>query len=237
MIKALVGKKVTMSARFNQAGERVPVTSLMVGPCTVTKIKTLETDGYWAVQLGFGEQKLERIKKPLRGLIKKAGLKSCPRFLCEVPVSPEELPQLGQIIRVADVFTPGDLVKITGVSKGRGFAGVIKRWGFSAQPRTRGQSDRRRAPGSIGATTSPGRVWLGKKMPGRMSARTVTISNLVVQSISPQDGLLMVKGAVPGSRNSPVTVTKVGKQLGYISLVGDQPEGEKKMKKEDGKKP
>jgi large subunit ribosomal protein L3 len=236
MIKALVGKKVTMSARFNQAGEQIPVTLLMVGPCVVTKVKTPEIDGYWAVQLGFGEQKPKSIKKPLQGLIKKAGLKSYPRFLREVPVDPERLPKVGQVITIADVFAPGDLVKITSISKGKGFAGVIKRWGFSAQPRTHGQSDRRRAPGSIGATTDPGRVWPGKKMPGRMGSQTVTISNLVVQSVSPRDNLLIVKGAVPGSRNSLVTVSKVGKQPRFIALVDDQTEGEKRTKKEGGGK-
>lgn len=222
MIKTLIGKKLLMTARFNQAGKRLPVTVLEVGPCAVVQTKTLKTDGYRAILLGFGERKVNRTNKPLAGLIKKAGLKQGPRFLCEVSAGDEELPEIGSVFGVGQVFQPGDTVKVAGISKGRGFAGVVKRWGFAGGPKTHGQSDRWRAPGSIGQHTDPGRVWPGKKMAGRMGGQTVTVKNLVVQSILPDENLLLVKGSVPGSQKGLVLVSKVGQNKKFSPLIEDK---------------
>ncbi len=220
MIKTMLGKKHHMSSRFNQAGERIPVTCIVVEPGVVTQVKTDETDGYWAVQIGSGQQDLSKATKPIQGIAKKAGMKKSPRFLFEATVDSDEHPSLGDTISVSDVFEPGDIVSVKGTSKGRGFAGVIKRWGFSAQPRTHGQSDRRRAPGSIGQTTDPGRVWPGKKMAGRMGTDTVVVKNLVVQAVRPEDNVIEVKGAIPGTITGRVMIVKIGQDAQFVPLVG-----------------
>jgi large subunit ribosomal protein L3 len=222
MVKTLMGRKLSMSGRFNRAGRQMPVTRLLVKPGTVTQIRRAASDGYWALCLGFGEKKLERSNKPQIGLIKKAGLKTTPRFFCEASVAPEDVPEVGTIIRVEDVFQPGDRVKVTGTSKGRGFAGVMKRWGFAGGPRTHGQSDRARAPGSIGASADPGRVWPGKKMAGRMGGRRVTIKNLVVQQVIPEENVLLLKGAVPGRSGSRLLITKVGEEKNFVPLRAEE---------------
>lgn len=172
------------------AGQRVPVTRILAGPCSVTQIKKKEKDGYQAIQLGLGQGK------------------KAPLFLREVKV--KSLPKLkvGQKIKVADIFQKGDKVRVTGTSKGKGFAGVVKRWGFKGGPRTHGQSDRERAPGSIGQTTSPGRVWKGKKMPGRMGKKTVTIKGLKVVDIDEEKNILLVSGPVPGPRGEYLFIQK-----------------------------
>ncbi len=203
MIKGLLGKKIGMTQTFRENGDLAPVTVLQVGPCIVTQIRTLEKDGYEAVQIGFGEAK--RLNRPLRGHLKNGPLL---RHLREVPFDTTQDLQVGQGIGVT-LFEPGDLVNVIGTTKGRGFQGVVKRHGFAGGPRTHGQSDRLRAPGAIGAGTFPGRVVKGKRMPGHMGNVRVTVKNLEVVQVDQERNLLMLKGGVPGAPNGLVLVHKV----------------------------
>lgn len=208
-----------MSQTFVQ-GTRVPVTWINVGPCIVTHIKNMESDGYWAVQLGYGTRKAKATSRPLQGHLKKIPQtrnkeqgtenKIFPRFLREVKFEKEPDLKVGDVVKVADIFKKGDVVAVTGTSKGKGFAGVVKRWGFAGGPRTHGQSDRERAPGSIGQGTTPGRVHKGKKMPGRMGTDRVTIKNLIVVDINEDEGLLALSGPVPGNSNNVLMIRKIG---------------------------
>lgn len=191
-IEGILGRKLGMLEVFDRDGNVVPVTAIEAGPCQVTQVKTLERDGYAAVQLGFGAAK--RANSPLRGHLKRLG----PfRHMREFEVDDPGGFQVGQRVGV-EIFHAGQQVDVTGTSKGRGFAGVVKRHGFAGGPKTHGQSDRHRAPGSIGATTTPGRVRKGLRMAGHMGHRRVTAINLEVVEVNPARGLLMVKGAVPG---------------------------------------
>lgn len=206
---------------------RVPVTLVKAGPCLVTQIKDQNKDGYWAVQLGFGEKKIKNVTKPMQGHLKGATKnKLAPRFLGEVKLSKEPKFTVGDEIKVSEIFGAGDLVSVTGVSKGKGFAGVIKRWGFKGGPRTHGQSDRQRAPGSIGQGTTPGRVHKGKKMPGRMGTQRVTIKNLKVVSIDADRDEMTISGPVPGPSKSLLIIKKL-----------KEAEEEKKIEKIDKQKP
>ena len=182
------------------------VTALQVGPCTVTQVKTRVKDGYETVQLGFEEAK--RLNKPRRGHLKT--LDAQFRYLREVPVEELGDVQVGHQVD-ASMFQPGDRVDVIGISKGRGFAGVVKRYGFRGGPKTHGQSDRLRAPGSIGAGTSPGRVLKGRKMPGHMGHQRVTAQNLEVAQVDSERHLLMVKGGVSGASRGLVIVRKAVK--------------------------
>ena len=205
MIRGLPGKKIGMSQVFREDGRVVPVTVIEAGPCTVTQIKTKDTDGYEAVQLGFGE--VQRLNRPLAGHLKKSRLS---RFLREVGADDMAEFQVGQRIGV-DIFEPGELVDIIGRSKGRGFAGVMKRHGFGGGPRTHGQSDRARAPGSIGGGTTPGKVFKGLRMAGHMGDQRVTVKGLEVVRVDPERNLLLVKGGVPGAPNGLLLIRKTGK--------------------------
>lgn len=210
MINSILGTKIGMSQRFTKEGKRIPVTKIKANPCRVTTIKTIEKDGYCAVQLGFGEKKMSKIPKAQQGYLKKAGFKAA--FLClkELKVDPEEVKKLkiGAEIKASDIFKPGDKIKITGSSKGKGFAGVVKRWGFKGGPKTHGQSDRQRSPGSIGQTTTPGRVYRGKRMAGRMGGEQVTISGLKVVGLEEKENLLLVGGPVPGPTGGLLFIQK-----------------------------
>jgi len=194
-----------MTQIFDERGEIVPVTLIEAGPCYITQLKTEEKDGYTALQLGFGETK--RLNNPLRGHLKK--LPSL-RYLQEVRVDDAEGYEIGQKVD-ASLFSVGDLVDVTGISKGKGFAGVVKRHGFRGGPTTHGQSDRTRAPGSIGATTTPGRVLKGLRMAGRMGGERVTVQNLKVVLVDPERNLLGVRGSIPGNRGGLVMVQKAVK--------------------------
>ncbi len=202
---AILGKKVGMTQIFDERGEIVSVTLVEAGPCYITQVKTGENDGYTALQLGFGETK--RLNKPQRG-----HLKELPplRHLREVRVKDVQGYQVGQKFD-ASLFSVGDLVDVTGISKGKGFAGVMKRHGFRGGPATHGQSDRARAPGSIGAMTTPGRVFKGMRMAGRMGNERVTVQNLKVVLVDPERNLLGVRGSIPGSRGGLVMVQKAVK--------------------------
>jgi len=202
---AILGKKVGMTQIFDERGEIVPVTLVEAGPCYITQVKAEEKDGYTALQLGFGETK--RLNKPQRGHLK--GLPSL-RYLREVRVKDVQGYQVGQKFD-ASLFSVDDLVDVTGISKGKGFAGVMKRHGFRGGPATHGQSDRARAPGSIGATTTPGRVFKGMRMAGRMGNERVTVQNLKVVLVDPERNLLGVRGSIPGNRGGLVMVRKAVK--------------------------
>jgi large subunit ribosomal protein L3 len=203
MIQGMIGKKIGMTQLFQDDGE-VVVTAIEAGPCFVTQVKIEANDGYDAVQLGFGDAK--RINSPQKGHLKGAGQL---RYLREFDVDDISSVQVGQKIDV-DMFKPGDLIDVTGVSKGKGFAGVVKRHHFAGGPKTHGQSDRHRAPGSIGATTSPGRVLKGTRMAGHMGNRRVTVRNLKVLDVDSARHLLLVKGAVPGSKKGLLLIERAG---------------------------
>ncbi len=207
-MRGLIGRKLGMTQIFLEDGTVVPCTVLEVGPCVVTQIRTPERDGYQAVQLGFGERKVKNTPKPLLGHFAKA--KTSPkRKLAEFRNWDGELPQLGQTLTVADIFQEGDLVDVTGTSKGKGFQGVVKRHGFSGVGmQTHGQKDKERHPGSIGAATFPARVVKGKRMAGHMGNARVTVKNLRVLRIDKTRNLLFVKGSVPGYRGAFVLVKK-----------------------------
>lgn len=213
-LNALLGIKLTQTQKFTPEGVRIPVTIINMEPNVVVQIKNKQKDGYWALQLGFGGTR-GHTNKPTAGHFKKAGIKEqISRFLQEVRINSDvqdekSLPwQVGQKLSVADIFKEGDLVKVTGLTKGRGFAGVVKRHGFHGGPKTHGQSDRWRAPGSIGSTTTPGRVLKGKRMAGHMGDDIVTVKGLKVFGIDSEKNLLIVKGLIPGAKNGVVRVTK-----------------------------
>ncbi len=202
MITGILGKKVGMTQVFQDDGAVVAVTAIEAGPCTVTQIKTKAKEGYDAVQLGFGPAK--RINRPQRGHLKKLGPY---KHLREFRVEDASKIQLGDSVDVG-IFHPGDLVDVIGTSKGRGFAGVVKRYHFAGGSKTHGQSDRHRAPGSIGAGTDPGRVIKGLKMAGHMGDERVTVQKLQVVKADPERNLLLVRGAVPGPRNGLLIVRR-----------------------------
>jgi large subunit ribosomal protein L3 len=207
-MKGLIGKKVGMTQLFDDSGKAVPVTVIKAGPCYVTQVRTLDQNGYKAVQLGYEETKPQRLSGGELGHLKKHDLPPL-KFLREFRTD-EELEE-GQTLTV-EVFEEGERVDIVGKSKGRGFAGVVKRYGFSGGPKTHGQSDRHRAPGSIGAGSTPGRVFKGKRMPGRMGNDTVTSQNLLISRIDPENNLIAVRGSVPGPKNGLVVIKEARKQ-------------------------
>ena len=210
-MKGILGKKVGMTQVFNQRGEAIPVTVIEAGPCFVAQVKTVERDGYTAVQLGFEETKPKRLTQPQLKHLQKSNLPPL-RHLRELRVGDDEAAsfQEGQMLTVG-IFEEGDLVDVTGTSKGRGFAGVVKRHGFRGGPKTHGQSDRWRTPGSVGACTTPGRVFKGKRMPGRMGGERVTTQGLQVILVDPERNLLALKGAVPGSKNGVLLIREARK--------------------------
>lgn len=195
MISGLLGRKLGTLQLFDKQGRMRGATVIEAGPCLVTQIKTSESDGYAAVQLGYGAAK--RRNKPMRGHLKRLG---DLRHLREFRVEDAGEHKVGERIG-AELFQEGDLVDVTGTSKGRGFAGVVKRHGFAGGPKTHGQSDRHRAPGSIGSGNTPGRVFKGMRMAGHMGAEQVTVRNLEVLQSNPARGLLIIAGAVPGARH------------------------------------
>lgn len=218
MIDALFGIKTKQTQRFLQDGARIPVTEVRVSGNTVITAKNMGKDGYWSLQVGIETQK--NANKPLLGHIKGAAMKDAPHFLREIrladELSSDQMPEIGQVLKAASVFQAGDIVDVVGVSKGKGFAGGVKRHHFKGGPRTHGQSDRERAPGSIGQTTTPGRVYKGKRMAGRMGSDRVTIRNVQVVEVG-EEGVL-IKGLVPGSRNSLVMIRKVGEGKKFVPL-------------------
>ncbi len=209
MIKGILGKKLGMTQLFATDGSRIPVTVVEAGPCVVLQKKTAESDGYGGLQVGFGPKKAHRVNKPVMGHFKKAGKGAFAHLREFRTETPDEF-QVGDEIRCGDVFTIGDFVDVTGTSKGKGFQGVIKRWNFSGGRASHG-SMFHRAPGAIGASAYPSRVFKGKKMAGQMGNERVTTQNLQVVDIRPEENLLLIKGAVPGPKNGLVMVRKAVK--------------------------
>jgi large subunit ribosomal protein L3 len=204
MALGIIGRKLGMTQTFSQNAKAEVVTAVEAGPCTVTQVKTAAKEGYNAVQLGFGAAK--RLKSPQRGHLKELGEF---KYLREFRIEDVESVEVGQKID-ASLFKAGDLVDVSGISKGKGFAGVVKRHHFAGGPKTHGQSDRHRAAGSIGASASPGRVWKGVRMAGHMGNEQVTVRNLEVIKADPERNLLLIKGAVPGAKNGLLLIKKSG---------------------------
>lgn len=203
----LIGKKIGMTSIFDAEGEMIPVTVIKVDPCKVVDIKTTDKDGYEAVQLGFGERKEKHLSKPLIGYFKKNNLNPVAVLKEYKGFDTSEM-KIGDEVKV-DFFKEGEKIKVRGKSIGKGFQGVMKRHGFGGVGgTTHGQSDRLRAPGSIGASSYPSRVFKGQRMAGRTGNSKVTTSNLKVVKIVPEENILMIKGAVPGSANSMVELIK-----------------------------
>jgi large subunit ribosomal protein L3 len=209
MIKGLLGRKIGMTQIFGDTGEVIPVTIVEVGPCVVTQIRTRDRDGYEAVQIGYEQVPPRKLTLPQAGHLKEAGM--LVRHLREFVADDISSYKVGDIIKPGDLFQVGQRVDISGKSKGRGFAGVVKRHGFRGGPKTHGQSDRHRAPGSIGGGTDPGRVWKGQKMAGHMGNTRVTVQNLEVVNIIPDRNLVLVRGAVPGPRRGLLQVRRAAK--------------------------
>lgn len=206
MAKGLIGKKLGMTQIFQDNGAVVPVTVILAGPNVVTQKKTIETDGYNAVQFGFEDQKEHRINKPEKGHFKRAGVNP-KKHLAEFRDFPEDLKEGDQV--TVDLFSEGEMVDIVGVSKGKGFAGTVKRYNFGRGPMTHG-SHNHRSPGSIGAVDAA-RVFKGKKLPGRMGNDRVTIQNLEVIKVDSEKDIILVKGSIPGPKNSIIYIQEAVK--------------------------
>lgn len=235
MTKEIYAIKQSMKQVFLE-GRRVPVTLLKVEPHRVIGLRTTDKDGYSAHILGLGQTKKARhTNKALQGTLKKNKIDFVPQRIKEVRNDSSETLSLGDKIKVEDILTPDSQIQVTGTSKGKGFTGTIKRWNFSAQSRTHGQSDRRRAPGSIGRGTTPGRVLPGKKMAGHHGVQTITVTNLKIVSYEPEKQLLTVSGPVPGARNGLVKIT-ILKHAPKAEPKEEVKEVKKEVKKESEKK-
>ncbi len=209
MLNTILGSKGKNSQTFVE-GFRIAVTKVTAGPCVVTQIKKMDKDGYWAIQLGFGSRREKNTSKPLQGHLKTM-LKDnkYPRNLREIRVEKEPTLNVGDIVNASEIFKAGDVISVSAISKGKGYAGVMKKHGFHGGPKTHGQSDRWRAPGSIGQTTTPGRVYRGKKMAGRMGSEQVTIKNLHIISVNIETNEIEISGQIPGTIGSLVTINKI----------------------------
>jgi large subunit ribosomal protein L3 len=210
MLKGLIGRKVGMTQVFDGAGAAVPVTIIEAGPCFVTQVRRSEVDGYSAVQLGFSETKPKRLTAGQIGHLKRNDLPPL-RFLREFRQKDPDVKE-GDTLTVDNVFNVDEYVDVTGISKGKGFAGAVKRYGFGGGPKTHGQSDRQRAPGSHGAGTTPGRVFKGSRGPGHMGHERVTSQNLKVVLVDGERNLIGVRGAIPGPKGGIVTIKEARKQ-------------------------
>ena len=203
MKKAILGTKIGMTQIFDEVGKVIPVTVILAGPCTVVQKKTVETDGYEAIQVGFGEVREKIVNKPTKGHFAKADT-AVKKYLRELRLDDISAYEVGSEIK-ADIFEAGEKIDVTGISKGKGFAGPMKRWGLHRGPMTHG-SGYHRGSGSMGACSAPGRVMKGKKLPGHMGVKKVTIQNLEVVKVVAEENIILVKGAVPGNKGGLVTV-------------------------------
>ncbi len=204
MKKAIIGKKIGMTQIFDETGKVTPVTVIEAGPCVVVQKKTMETDGYEAVQMGYGDLKPNRVNKPMKGHFAKGDV-APKKHLKEFRMDDCSVLNVGDIIK-ADVFETGDYVDVSGISKGKGFAGVIKRYNNHRLKETHGTGPVARQSGSMGACSTPSRIFKGKKMPGQMGAEKVTVQNLTVVKIDAENNLIAVKGAIPGPKKGIVTI-------------------------------
>lgn len=205
-MRGLIGKKVGMTQIYDDQGSMIPVTIVEAGPCVVTQVKTVDNDGYEAIQVGYGERKKKHLNKPLEGHFKNAKVDP-KRVLAEFNVIPGFEYKIGQEFN-ASLFKAGEYVDVTGTSKGRGFAGVIKRHNFNRQPQTHGTKNTLRHPGSIGQASDPSRVFKGMKMAGHYGNEKVTVTNLEVVKVDEDNSRIMLKGAVPGANNGIVYIKK-----------------------------
>lgn len=212
-LKAILGQKIGMTQIFDPQGRIIPVTVIEAGPCHVTQIMTPAHHGYNAIQISFGAIREKAVRKPAAGVFKKANVPA-GRWLRELRVPDSAVYQVGQALRV-DAFVPGDFVDVTGINKGKGFAGTVKRHNFGGGPSTHGQSDRQRAPGSSGSNTYPGRVFKGKKFPGHLGVETTTVQHLEVVQVLPEQNVLLVRGAIPGPKQALVTIRQTVKSLKF----------------------
>lgn len=204
MEKGLIGKKIGMTQVFDEKGNVIPVTVVEAGPCTVVMKKTMENDGYEAIQLGFGDIKVQRVNKPMKGHFAKADV-APKKKLKEFKLSDCAAVNVGDILK-ADLFAAGEMVDVTGTSKGKGTAGVIKRWNFSRLKESHGSGPVGRKGGSIGACSDPSKVFKGKKMAGHLGSERVTIQNLAVVKVDAENNLLAIKGAIPGPKGGIVMI-------------------------------
>jgi large subunit ribosomal protein L3 len=203
----IIGKKIGMTSVYSAAGKNIPCTVIEAGPCVVTQVRTLEKDGYTAVQLAYGEKKEKNTSKPMQGHFKKAGT-TPKRFIAEFHDFADEK-NLGDVVTITELFTEGENVDVIGTSKGKGFQGVVKRHGFSGVGEsTHGQHNRLRAPGSLGASSDPSRVFKGMRMAGRTGGNQRTLQNLEVLKVLADENLILVKGAIPGYNGSTVYIIK-----------------------------
>jgi len=237
MLNTFFGIKLDVSQTFDKKGSRHVVSHIKVNPLTITQIKSQDKDGYLSIQCAIANKSQKSLNKPLKNHLKGAKLTKAPLFLREIKFDDKMEFKSGDQIKAADIFKSGDKIKVTGISKGRGFAGVIKRWGFHGGPRTHGQSDRERAPGSIGQGTDPGRVWKGKKMPGHFGTDTKTIRNLQVITIDEAKNILTIAGTIPGARNSLVKITKIGTFKKPIKLFSEEKSKKEAKESKESKKP
>ena len=205
-MRGLLGKKIGMTRTFDNDGNAVSVTILQAGPCTVTQLKTIDNDGYDAIQVGYGERKQKHLSKPLKGHFDKAGVEP-KRILAEFEKVPGFDYQVGQSFHVG-IFNEGDYVSVSGLSKGKGFTGVIKRHNFARQKKTHGTGHTERAPGSIGQASDPSRVFPGMRMAGQHGNAKVTIENLEIMKIDKENNQLLIKGSVPGAKNGTLFIRK-----------------------------
>jgi large subunit ribosomal protein L3 len=205
-MSGLIGKKLGMTRIFDEKGNDVQVSVIQTGPCFVTEIRTQDRHGYDALQLGFEEKRDKSVKQPERGHFKKSGVKPM-RYLREFRTFDVSQFKLGDVIK-ADIFQVGEEVKVIGISKGKGFQGVVKRHHFGGGPVSHGQSDRRRAPGSVGGSSYPSRVFKGMRMAGQMGNARVTVRNLKIVRVDAENNIVMVRGGIPGARNGMVLISK-----------------------------
>ncbi len=205
-MRGLIGKKIGMTQVYNEEGTMIPVTIVEAGPCTIIQVKSINNDGYEAVQVGFGERKAKHVNKPLNGQFKKSGVQP-KKILMEFNIVPGFNYKQGQEFNVS-LFKEGDRVHVSGISKGAGFAGVIKRHNFHRQPETHGQTEYLRHPGSIGQASSPSRVFKGMRMAGHKGNKRVTVKNLEIVKVDIEKNMIVIKGAVPGANNNIVAITK-----------------------------
>jgi len=234
-MKAILAQKIGMTRIYDSHGKSVPVTVLQAGPCAVTQILTPERNGYSAIQVAFGAVREKSVNKPTAGIFKKTNT-PVAKWFREFRTDKASTFQIGQMLK-ADSFAAGDFVDVFGISKGKGFAGAMKRHNFHGGPSTHGQSDRARAPGSSGSNTYPGRVFKGKKFPGHLGVERVTVQHLEIVQVDASKDLMLIKGAVPGSLQSLITIRETVKKL--KKRVFAVPEHGKKDKKKEaaGKAP
>ena len=210
MQKGLIGKKIGMTQLFDESGNVIPVTVVEAGPCTVVQKKTVENDGYAAVQIGFGDVKVQRVNKPMAGHFKKADV-APKKVLKEFRLEDTESVNVGDVLK-ADVFAAGDRVDVVGTSKGKGTAGAIKRWNFSRLKESHGTGPVARHAGSLGACSDPSRVYKGKKLAGHLGSERVTIQNLDIVKVDAENNLIAIKGAIPGPRGGIVVIADTVKK-------------------------